>query len=97
MKRTALYTAEHTALTALLRDLRLEAGLTQHEVSDRLERPQNYVSQLEIGGRGLNVLHIRQLVLVYGLSFPAFAEKLEERLASPPYRPPRRVRADKKK
>lgn len=94
MKRTSLHTPEYSAVVALLRDLRLEAGLSQAEVAERVDRPQTWMSAVEVGGRGLDLLQIRELVGVYGLDFPSFALRLEERLKSQPYRPPRRRRAD---
>lgn len=94
MKRTSLHTPEYTALVALLRDLRLEAGLSQAEAAEKVDRPQTWLSALEVGGRGLDILHVRELVAVYGLDFAAFAVRLEERIKAQPYRPPRRKRVD---
>lgn len=94
MKRTSLHTPEYSAVVALLRDLRLEAGLSQAEVAERVDRPQTWLSAVEVGGRGLDLLQIRELVAVYGVDFPNFARRLEERLKEQPYRPPRRRRVD---
>ncbi len=96
MKRTSLHTPEYAALVALLRDLRLEAGLSQAEAAVKVDRPQTWLSALEVGGRGLDILHVRELVAVYGLDFPDFAERLEATIKAQPYRPPRRRRADAK-
>jgi transcriptional regulator with XRE-family HTH domain len=95
MKRTSIHTPEHEALVGLLRDLRLEAGLSQAEAASQLKRPQNYVSAIEVGGRGLDLLHVRDLVRVYGLTFSEFAIRLEARIEEKPYRPPRRPRVDR--
>ena len=96
MKRTSIHTPEYAALVALLRDLRLEAGLSQAEAAVKVDRPQTWLSALEVGGRGLDILHVRELVAVYGLDFPDFAERLEATIKAQPYRPPRRRRADAK-
>lgn len=96
MKRTSLHTPEYAALVALLRDLRLEAGLSQAEAAEKMDRPQTWLSALEVGGRGLDILHVRELVAVYGLDFAAFAVRLEAAIQTQPYRPPRRRRADAK-
>ena len=96
MKRTSLHTPEYAALVALLRDLRLEAGLSQAETAEKVDRPQTWLSALEVGGRGLDILHVRELVAVYGLDFPDFATRLEATIKAQPYRPPRRRRADAK-
>ena len=96
MKRTSLHTPEYAALVALLRDLRLEAGLSQAEAAEKVDRPQTWLSALEVGGRGLDILHVRELVAVYGFDFVAFAVRLEERIKAQPYRAPRRRRVDAK-
>lgn len=94
MKRTSLHTPEYATVVALLRDLRLEAGLSQSEAAAELERPQTWLSALEVGGRGLDLVQVRELAAVYGVDFPSFAARLEQRLKDPPYRPPRRRRVD---
>lgn len=94
MKRTSLHTPEYAAVVALLRDLRLEAGLSQAEAAEKVDRPQTWLSALEVGGRGLDLVHVRELAAVYGVDFPTFASRLEERLKEQPYRPPRRRRVD---
>lgn len=94
MKRKSLHTPEYAAVVSLLRDLRLEAGLSQAEAAEKVDRPQTWLSALEVGGRGLDLVHVRELAAVYGVDFPAFARRLEERLKEQPYRPPRRRRVD---
>ncbi|WP_425507961.1 helix-turn-helix domain-containing protein [Tahibacter caeni] len=94
MKRTSLHTPEYAVVVGLLRDLRLEAGLSQAEAAARVDRPQTWVSALEVGGRGLDLVHVRELAAAYGVDFPSFARRLEERLKAQPYRPPRRRRSD---
>ena len=95
MKRGSLYTDEHTELVTLLRDLRLESGLSQAEVVEVLKRPQTYLSAVEIGDRGIDLVQVRELCAIYGVSFPDFAIRFEERLAAKESkrRPPRRPRA----
>ena len=95
MKRGSLYTDEHTELVTLLRDLRLESGLSQAEVVEVLKRPQTYLSAVEIGDRGIDLVQVRELCQIYKISFPEFARRFEERLSSSESkrRPPRRPRA----
>lgn len=83
-------------MVGLLRDLRLEAGLSQQQVGEALNIPQTKVSATEIGRRGLDYLQVRELVELYGLTMAKFAVMLDERLAAAPYRPPRRPRRDQK-
>lgn len=90
MRRASIHTPEHALLVALLRDRRLEAGLTQQEAAARLGRPQSYVSSIETGDRGLDLFQVRELAALYGVDFLTFAAELEQRLASKPMRPLKR-------
>jgi len=92
MKRTSIHSSEHAVLIGLLKELRLSADLSQAQVAERLGRPQTYVSAVEVGDRGLDLLQVRELAAVYGLDFPTFAKELEERIGSPAVRPRRRKR-----
>ena len=46
---------------AILRDLRLKAGMTQAELSERLGRPQSFVSKVERGERRIDLVELREL------------------------------------
>lgn len=94
MKRTSIHSPEHAELVLLLKDLRLRSGLSQAEVAEALDRPQTYVSAIEVGQRGIDLLQVREMCGLYGLAFPKFAELFEARLNSQESakRPPRRRR-----
>lgn len=64
-------------LLALLRAARLEAGMRQVDLADRLQRPQSYVSKYESGERRLDLLELRQICNALGISLEAFVRKLE--------------------
>jgi DNA-binding transcriptional regulator YiaG len=72
---------QRMALAALLRDLRQEAGLRQEDLAARLGTNQNAVSNLELGERRLDVLELRLLCAVLGISVEAFVTRLENALA----------------
>lgn len=55
MSRT-LRSPLHLALMNVLREARLEAGLTQAQLAARLDRPQSYVAKTEVGERQLGVV-----------------------------------------
>jgi transcriptional regulator with XRE-family HTH domain len=48
----------HALLASLLREVRVEAGLRQVDVADRLGQPQSYVSKYESGERTLSLLEL---------------------------------------
>jgi transcriptional regulator with XRE-family HTH domain len=90
-----LYTDEHEELVTLLKDLRLEKGMSQSEVAEQLDRPQTFLSSIEVGDRVVSVVQVLNLCRVYGLTFVEFAERLEKRIETKESkrRPPRRTRA----
>lgn len=71
---------DNKALHELLRDLRLEADLRQEDVAERLHVPQSFVSKYESGERRLDVLEIRSLCPVFGLTLLEFVSRLEDKL-----------------
>lgn len=49
---------EYVRLRGALRDLRIEAGLTQVDVAKRLKMPQSFVSKYENGERVLDMIEV---------------------------------------
>jgi len=48
-------------LAALLRDIRVQAGLRQVDVAERLGQPQSYVSKYEAGERRIDLVELRKI------------------------------------
>ena len=67
------------AYLSLLREIRVEAKLTQVELSKRLGKPQSYVSKYERGERKLEPIEVLAICKVSKTSFVEFAEKLEKK------------------
>ncbi|MBN8886820.1 MAG: helix-turn-helix transcriptional regulator [Rudaea sp.] len=101
MKRTSIYSTEHAQLIDILREWRLEVGLSQSEVAKRLKRPQTYVSAIEVGRQSVTVFQLRDLCRVYGRTLAQFVAELEKRLETIDQRPrtvrPKRSDAGKAK
>ncbi|HWH33114.1 MAG TPA: helix-turn-helix transcriptional regulator [Egibacteraceae bacterium] len=53
-----LHSAEQGRLVELLRQMRVEARLTQAQVATRLGRPQSFVSKYESGERRLDLVEL---------------------------------------
>ena len=51
-----LRTPEHIFLCQRLRQVRLDAGLTQADLADRLGKPQSFVAKVETHERRLDVI-----------------------------------------
>lgn len=50
------YSPRSSRFRELLRQIRLDAGLTQTELAERLGKPQSFVSKAELGERRLSFL-----------------------------------------
>jgi transcriptional regulator with XRE-family HTH domain len=94
MKRTSIYSQEHQQIIDLLKELRLKVGLSQAEVAEQLHRPQTYVSVIEIGRRGVDLLQVKELSEIYGWTLGQFVKEIEKRWAHPAQRPKRQKRPD---
>jgi transcriptional regulator with XRE-family HTH domain len=91
MKRKGIHSAEHKELVTLLSDMRHNVDMTQAEVAKALGRPQTYVSAVEVGRRGVDLLQVREFCAVYEVSFLDFVMSYEKRLkaSTSRERPPR--------
>ena len=68
----------YASMTVLLREMRLETGLTQVELAARIEKDQAYVSKYESGQRRLDVLEIREICQAIGITLGEFVKRLEK-------------------
>ena len=74
------YIAQRGRLVGLLREMRIEAGPTQVDVAARIEKDQAYVSRYESGQRRLDVLEVREICQVVGVTLEEFVKRLERAL-----------------
>lgn len=65
---------------ALLKQLRTNAQLTQADLASKLKQPQSFVSKYESGERRLDILELRSICAVLGLSLTDFVKTLEDKL-----------------
>lgn len=63
----SLHTPEYEHFRALLVAAREKAGLTQTEVSAKLDRPQSFVAKYEGGERRLDVVEFVQVCTALGI------------------------------
>jgi len=71
---------QQKAILSLLRELRMEAGLRQIDMARALGKPQAFVSYYESGARRLDLLELRQICGILGISLVAFVRKFEKAL-----------------
>ena len=55
-----------------LRQARLDAGLTQVEVAQALDKPQSYVSKCESGERRVDIVELRAFAALYRRAIETF-------------------------
>ncbi|MEW7008132.1 helix-turn-helix domain-containing protein [Lentilitoribacter sp. EG35] len=60
------HTQEYTKFTEILKQTRLDMGLTQQDVADRLDKPQSYVAKLENSERRIDVVEFIHLAIAIG-------------------------------
>ena len=59
--QASIRSEEMARLCALLRELRVQAGLRQQDLADRLGEPQSFVSKYEAGERRLDLIELDQV------------------------------------
>jgi DNA-binding XRE family transcriptional regulator len=52
----SIYESAYRTLLDLLVEARDEAGMTQQQLADKLERPQSFVSKIEHGDRRMDII-----------------------------------------
>lgn len=65
-------------LTTLLRQVRLDADLTQADLADRLGQTQSYVSKYESGEQRLDLIELEAICKAVGLPLKKFIERYLE-------------------
>ena len=71
------YRPEYRPVFDTLRELRLEAGLTQIDLAERLGRSQNFVSQAELGYKRLDGLQLWDWSHACGSNLEQFGRAVE--------------------
>ena len=61
----AIYQDDHNKIAERLKQARIESGLGQIEVAEKLGRTQSYVSKIESGQRRFDVLQLKEFAKLY--------------------------------
>ena len=61
----SVYINEYKNIIKRLKQARLDVGLSQQEVADKLGKPQSYVSKSESGDRRLDVAEMKRIAEIY--------------------------------
>ncbi|MGN6227470.1 MAG: helix-turn-helix domain-containing protein [Dyella sp.] len=82
MSSKSIHKSEYVVLLRHLRALRIQAGLTQVDLSAVLKRPQSYVSDVERGSRRMDLLQLQEFCSACGQSLTDFVAEFEKELKS---------------
>jgi transcriptional regulator with XRE-family HTH domain len=75
-----IHAPEYAVILRLLREARLEAGLSQGEVAKQLGYSRTVISKLERGELRLDLLQLRQFCAAVGVPLLTFVQRVEEAL-----------------
>ncbi len=76
----SIYTSEQVKLQTLLQQIRLEAGLRQVDLAERIGRTQAFVSKYESGERRLDLLELKKICVAAEISLEEFVRRFEKLL-----------------
>lgn len=71
----SIYSERRNRLRELLRDIRVQAGLRQVDLAQRLGQPQSFISKYEAGERRLDIVELEQVCDACGVSLSDFVSR----------------------
>lgn len=72
----SIYSRRQYIVQRLLRDIRVDAGLRQIDLAEKLGQPQSFVSKCESGERRLDLLELEQVCICCGITLIDFVVRL---------------------
>ena len=73
----SIYEGAYQTLIKLLVEARIEAGMTQQQLADKLGRPQSFVSKTENNDRRLDVIEFIEICHLLGADSYALLKRVE--------------------
>ncbi|QPS85245.1 helix-turn-helix transcriptional regulator [Serratia plymuthica] len=64
---TSVYSTEYQLVIKILRDARIEKGITQTKLAEALGRPQSFIAKVENGERKLDVVEFAVMARLLGV------------------------------
>lgn len=78
----SIYRDENLVLLRLIKQCRVESGLTQGQFAQALDRPQSFASDIERGLRRLDLVQLRDICAALGIGLVEFVRRFEAELAA---------------
>jgi transcriptional regulator with XRE-family HTH domain len=82
MEKT-IYTREYEIVLQLLKEARESAGITQVQLAKKLKQSQSFVSKIERGDRRIDIVQLRTICGIFGMTLQEFVTRLEKELGTP--------------
>lgn len=76
----SIFSKQHEVLIEILKQVRIERGFTQSELSEKLNQPQSFISKYESGERRLDLIELRQICNALKVSLIDFLKRFEHQL-----------------
>ena len=77
----SVFSIEYQTFRGLLRDLRVQMGVTQAQLSTALGMAQSFVSKYEMGERRLDFIEVDRICAELGVGLEAFAKSYAKALS----------------
>lgn len=61
----SIYSKDYKKTIEKLKKARLEVGLKQEDVAEKLKKPQSYISKIERGERRVDIAELKELSKIY--------------------------------
>jgi transcriptional regulator with XRE-family HTH domain len=61
----SIYDKDYREIIERLKKARIDAGLSQQAVADKLKKPQSFISKIESGERRLDVAELKKFSKIY--------------------------------
>jgi transcriptional regulator with XRE-family HTH domain len=78
----SIYTRDYAVMLHLLKEAREQARITQVGLAKKLRQSQSFVSKMERGDRRIDIVQLRTICHVLGLTLTEFVERLENELTA---------------
>ena len=67
-----IHSKEYKQVVERLKKSRINSGLTQSEVAQKLGKSQSYISKVEVGEQRLDVIELKKLARIYKKNINVF-------------------------
>lgn len=61
----SIFSKDYKDIIERLKKARLDAGITQQKVAEKLDKPQSFISKIESGERRLDVAEVKKFANIY--------------------------------